>query len=136
MEMKMKEFYFKTDDLVIWRPHNSIDLEKIQTFVNFLDQQNPVRSSQFMRFIDLTHTKKISVNSDDLYSIASLRRKYAARALREKVKVAFFVNNSFTFGMARMYENILDSTSYDIHIYYSLEEIAEFLDVDISLLKS
>lgn len=136
MEMKMKEFYFKTDDLVIWRPHNSIDLEKIKTFVNFLDQQNPVRSSQFMRFIDLTHTKNISVNSDDLYSIASLRRKYAARALREKVKVAFFVNNSFTFGMARMYENILDSTSYDIHIYYSLEEIAEFLDVDISLLKS
>lgn len=136
MEMKMKEFYFKTDDLVIWRPHNSIDLEKIKTFVNFLDQQNPVRGSQFMRFIDLTHTKNISVNSDDLYSIASLRRKYAARALREKVKVAFFVNNSFTFGMARMYENILDSTSYDIHIYYSLEEIAEFLDVDISLLKS
>lgn len=132
----MKEFYFKTDDLVIWRPHNSIDLEKIQAFVNFLNQQNPVRGSQFMRFIDLTHAKNISVDSDDLYNIASLRRKYAARALREKVKVAFFVNNSFTFGMARMYENILDSTSYDIHIYYSLEEVAEFLDVDISLLKS
>ncbi|MCK4559164.1 MAG: hypothetical protein KAV45_05220 [Calditrichia bacterium] len=89
-----------------------------------------------MRFIDLTHAKNISVNSDDLYNIASLRRKYAAKALREKVKVAFFVNNPFTFGMARMYENILDSTSYDIHIYYSLEEVAEFLDVDISLLKS
>jgi len=75
------------------------------------------------------------VNYEELSGIADQRSDYASKHLEKKVKMAFFVTHPLSFGMARMYENLLDNAKFEINIYYSLEEASKFLDVDLSLLK-
>ena len=128
------EYFFKTDNLLIWRPTGSIHIEKIQEFIKFLEGQMAVKNVNFMRFIDLSLIEGISVNYEELYSIAADRRDHAIKKFESIVKLAFHVTNALSFGMARMYENMLDSESYEIGIFYSLKEVSEFLEVDISLL--
>jgi len=129
-----KEYFFKTDNLLIWRPTGQIQIEKIQDFVKFLEESFTMNNPDFMRFIDLSHIEGISVNYEELYGIAADRRDYANKKFEDIVKLAFYVTNALSFGMARMYENMLDSEAFTIGIYYSLKEVADFLDVDISLL--
>ena len=131
-----EEFYFKTDNLVIWRPTGMLDLKKIQAFITFLDEQISKRDPHYIRFIDLSKIGGISIKYEEVYSIAESRKEYASKELREKVKMAIYVKDSLSFGMARMYESILDQSLYDINIYYDLQEAANFLQVDISLLSA
>ena len=76
----------------------------------------------------------ISVNYEELYGIAADRRDHANKKFENIVNLAFYVNNALSFGMARMYENLLDSSAYNLGIFYSLKEVADFLNVEISLL--
>ena len=131
--MDKKEFYFQTDNLVIWRPEGEITLKKIKDFVYFLDSQNEVRDPHFHRFIDLRGLKSIAVQFEDLSGIADLRKSFANSILKKKVKMGFLVADTLSYGMARMYENLLDNESYDIRISYSLDEICDFLEIDPDL---
>lgn len=130
-----KEYFFKTDHLVIWRPVGAIDVDKIREFIVFLNQQSSKSDLQFDRFIDLSKINGISVNYEELSGIADQRSEYASKHLGKKVKMAMFVTHPLSFGMARMYENLLDNAKFEINIYYSIEEASKFLDVDLSLLK-
>jgi hypothetical protein len=129
-----KNFFFKTDDLLIWRPTGVIKIEVVQEFIKFLEDVIVTRDPYFIRFIDLSSVEGISVNYEELYGIAADRRDQASKKFSNVIKLAFYVTNALSFGMARMYENLLDSTAYDIGIFYSLKEAADFLEVDISLL--
>ena len=129
-----KEYYFKTEDLLIWRPTGNIKIEVIQDFIKFLEEYVASNNSDFKRFIDLSLIEDISVNYEELYGIAADRRDHANKKFENIVNLAFYVNNALSFGMARMYENLLDSSAYNLGIFYSLKEVADFLNVEISLL--
>ena len=129
-----KEYYFKTKDLLIWRPTGNIDINKINDFVKFLEISIQEGHEDFMRFIDLSKIESISVNHEELYSVASGRRQFAAGRMDTMIKLAFYVTNTLSYGMARMYENMLDNSPFDIRIYYTLNEVATFLGVNKSLL--
>jgi len=128
------EYFFRTENLLIWRPTGTIHVEQVQQFVKYIEDYIATHNSDFMRFIDLSLIKGISVNYEELYSIAAERRYHASKEVGGVVKMAFYVTNALSFGMARMYENLLDSTAYDIRIYYSIKEVSEFLNIDTSLL--
>lgn len=132
--MKNKEFFFKTEDLVIWRPTGNLTSSKIKEFIDFLNEHNSIRDPHFHRYIDLSQIKTISVNFDELSGWASFRKSFTEGLLKRKVKMAFLVTNTLSFGMARMYENLLDSKFYDIGIFYTIGENADFLDCDHKLL--
>jgi hypothetical protein len=129
-----KEFYFKSDDLVIWRPTGTLDVPKIVEFLKFLDQSAVNKDQHFHRFIDLTKVDGISVSYTSLSNIAAQRTTYATRTLSRSVRMAFLISNSFTFGMARMYESILADDHYDIAIFRTIEEVAQWLGVDEEML--
>ena len=129
-----KEFYFKTENLVIWRPEGMLDASKISEFIEYLEEHNANRDQHFHRFIDLSKVAGINVTYTSLTTIASKRLLYAKDSLSRKVKMAFLAGNAFTFGMARMYESILGDEHYDIIIFETLQEVARWLEVDQSLL--
>ncbi len=104
-----KEYYFKTEDLLIWRPTGNIKIEVIQDFIKFLEEYVASNNSDFKRFIDLSLIESISVNYEELYGIAADRRDHANKKFENIVNLAFYVNNALSFGMARMYENLLDT---------------------------
>ena len=129
-----KEYFFRTDNLVIWRPKAILDQTKIIDFINFLDEQSSKKDSDFLRFIDLSKISDVTAKYEELYEIASQRKQLAEKNFDLKVKMGFYVTDTLSFGMARMYENLLDSQHYEISINYSLEKVADFLQVDVTLL--
>ena len=132
----VKEYFFLKDDLLVWRPLGVMDTNKIYEFMEFLNEQTSKKNYHFNRLIDLSHITSILVNYDDLYWIAKQRNEYADKSLTRMVKMAFYVKDSLSFGMARMYENLMQSTKFEIMIFYSLQEVAAFLQTDISLLEN
>jgi len=129
-----KEYFFKTQELLIWRPSGNLDINKISDFVKFLENNILEGKEDFMRFIDLSKIESISVNHEELYGIASGRRQFTSEHQGTTIKLAFFVTNALSYGMARMYENMLDNSPFDIRIYYTINEVANFLGVGHSLL--
>jgi len=130
-----KEYFFKTDQLAIWRPLGTLTTQMIYDFINFLNDASKQQNPHFSRFIDLSQISGISVNFQDLYPIASVRKTYHSASLKEKVKMAFLVNNPLSYGMARMYQMLNDAPHIEISIYSNIENISEFLEVDIALIR-
>ena len=129
-----KEYFFKTDQLVIWRPSGILVSEKIYEFIRFLNKSSEGRDPHFDRFIDLSHSSGISVNYKDLQPVADQRKLYYSTILKQKVKMAVLANNPISFGMARMYQTISDDAHIEINIYDNFEDCSKFLKVDISLI--
>ena len=129
-----REYFFKSDQLIIWRPTGQLNVEKIYDFIRYLDKVSEERDPHFYRFIDLSQISGISVKYDDLSPIAEQRKKYFESKLMKRVKMAFYVTNPLSRGMARMYQIISDENHLLINIYDELEKCAEFLEVNISML--
>ncbi|MBN2423764.1 MAG: hypothetical protein JXR46_13200 [Calditrichaceae bacterium] len=127
--------FFRTDKLVIWRPEGSMTLEKIEKFIEFLNTNSGKRDPHFDRFVDLSCITEIAVSYEQLSTIAFTRKTYSQQKLDKKIRMVFYVNNSISYGMTRMYQNLFDDKYYDIKIFKNLCEAAAFLEVDASLLK-
>ncbi len=131
-----KEYYMKTDKLAVWQPKGVLDTKKILEFVTFLNEQSQQHDPHFNRFVDLCHISGVSVRYEDLYPIAEQRKIYYNSNVKQKVKMAFLVNNPFTYGMARMYMILTSNPLLKVNILKKMEEVANFLEVDISLLNA
>ncbi len=131
-----KEYFFKTEQLAIWIPSGVLDTSKIRDFIDFLNSSSEVKEHQFDRFIDLTRISGISVKYQDLYPIANERKIYYQKSIVPGVKMAILVNNPLSFGMARMYQMLNDDANIEINIFETIEEVANFLQIDISILRT
>lgn len=129
-----KEYFFATDQLVVWRPTGLMNTKKILEFITFLNSSSKQRHPHFSRFIDLTQISGISVNYKDLYPIAEQRKAYYSVHIKQTIKMAFLVNNPISYGMARMYQMLTSNPQLDVNIFKELEEVSNFLKVDISLI--
>jgi hypothetical protein len=128
------EYFFKTEDLIIWRPVGMLDNAKVTEFVTFLNEISKKRDPHFSRFIDLSKISGISVNYKNVLPLAQARQSYYVTNFTRKVKMGFLVNNDLTFGMARMYQSLSEDKNMEITISENPEEVATFLEVDRSIL--
>jgi hypothetical protein len=54
--------------------------------------------------------------------------------LTHKVKLGFLVNNPLAYGMARMYQTLSFDPNVETYLYESIDEVAGFLGIDVSLI--
>ena len=54
----------------------------------------------------------------------------------EKIYTAFCVLNDFQYGMARMFQALVESDKHEIAIFRDIESAAQWLQVDSELLKN
>ena len=132
--MAAKEYFFKTDQLAIWRPIGLLDISKIKEFVTFIEKNSSEKEPHFSRFIDLSQISGVSVQYEDLYPIARQRKSFYQTNIKKKVKMAFLVTNPLSYGMARMYQTLSDEPTLEVIISESREEVSKFLGVDLSII--
>jgi hypothetical protein len=129
--MAVKEYYFESDRLMIWRPLGILDTSKINEFIKFIEESSLNRDPHFSRFIDLSQISGISVEYQDLYPIARQRKSYFRTNIKQRVKMAFLANDPFSYGMARMYQSLSDGPGLDVCISGNREEVSAFLGVGL-----
>lgn len=129
------EFYFRTANLLVWRPKGKIDNAAIRRFLAFLESVEAEVREPFVRFNDLSRVTGSTLTYADVSEHAIRRRSHASSFLQQPVRVAFYAISPVTFGVARMFQNLLAESKTEVRVFQDLRIAAAWLGVDVALLK-
>jgi len=129
-----KDYQFITDKLLIWQPKGILDYPKIIEFVEYIEDVEVKKKKSFKRFIDLSYTEELAVQYEEISQVARQRRQDIAKLPKTRIKIAFLVNHAAKYGMARMYESLIETERYDVQIFQSVDSVAKWLNVDSKLI--
>jgi hypothetical protein len=115
------------DALLVARPSGIIDAETAEGIVEFVEIKEEQLEMGFNRFCDLTALEGIELRSADIRHLADRRRAFNPNDIR--VKSAFLATDPLAFGIARMYEQMLNSPRITVSVWSDLQGAADWLGV-------
>ena len=86
------------------------------------------------RFHDVRDINAVHLNFDDLWEVA--QRRLDSYKSGDETRSAFWVSTPLNYGIARMYQALTEGTPFKIEVLYQIEEVANFLDVDKSIIEN
>ena len=117
------------DELLIVRLSGILDSGAVHALAEELNKIETAGAYP-KRLVFVAETLTISINSDDAMYYKSRRPEP-----QTAVQTAFCVFNDFQYGMARMFQAFLESEQHTIAIFRDIESAAQWLHVDIDLLR-
>jgi len=121
-------YMIESDALLVARPKGVLDAEKAKRIVEFIEIKEIAFESGFNRFCDLSRLDGISLQTGDILKLADRRRTFNPNYVR--VKSAFLAMDILAFGIARMYEQLLNSPRIELSVFSGLQAAAEWLAVN------
>ena len=103
-----------------------------EEIVDFVETREIVAETGFNRFCDLTQLDGIHLSSDDVLQLAARRREFNPNDIR--VKSAFLATDPLAFGIARMYEQMLNSPRIEVRVWSDMQAAADWLGVNLDRL--
>lgn len=120
-------------ELITWHPRGVLDDKLVDEIVAFAEIQERVTTAPpFNRFTDLSGLTDIRLKVGHLFEVAEKRR--AATHGRPSVKSAFFCDKMVGFGIARMYEALMEGSSIHARSFRDRQAAAEWLEVPLEAL--
>ena len=121
------------DSMVVARPKGVLNLDLAQRIVEFIEIKEVTLEKGFNRFCDLTRLEGIQLSSEDVLKLANRRRAFNPNDIW--VKTAFLATSPLAFGVARLYEQLLNSSRIEVRVFSDLESAADWLAVNPDKLK-
>ena len=115
------------ESLLVARPVGILDIKSAEALVEFVEIKEELTESGFNRFSDLTRLKGIQLTTEDVLRLAARRRAFNPNNIR--VKSAFLATDPLAFGIARMYEHVLNSPRIEVTTWWDLRSAANWLGV-------
>lgn len=94
-------------------------------------QINVQRSNRFHDFRDVTG---VDLHFGDMVNLAAREREN--RKGLPPVKACFLVSNPVVFGTLRIYQTLAEEAGVEVHVSYSISQLARTLGVDESVLST
>ena len=123
--------YYATYDLVAWRPEGSLDDLVLDQIAEWLVDIEKV-STPFKRFVDFSRLTTISVRTRHVFKFAQKRAKESAG--NEPVRTALFCEEWVGFGVARLYEALMEETRIEARAFRDRARAAQWLAVPVEVL--
>jgi hypothetical protein len=120
--------YHPAWELITWHPQGVLDdalLDRIAAFIEI--QEQVVTAPPFNRFADLSGLTDIRVRIGHVFEVAERRRQ--DRFGMKPVKSAFYCDKIVGFGIARMYEALMEGSSVEVRAFRERAAAAEWLEV-------
>jgi len=125
--------YHEEWGLITWRPKGLLDDKLVDEIVDFfLVQEHVVTAPPFHRFTDLSGLKEIRLKIGHVFKVAEERS--ATHRDLPPVKSAFFSDKIVGFGVARMYEALMEGASIHVRAFRDRAAAAEWLGVPVEIL--
>jgi hypothetical protein len=121
------------DDIICSKLAGELDATLASEWVQKLEEQEAATKQTLHRFHDVRDIDAVHLSFDDLWSIA--QRRLETYQAGEANLSAFWVSTPLNYGVSRMYQALTDGTPFKIEVLYKLEEVADFLGVDIKVLE-
>jgi hypothetical protein len=124
--------YHEEWELITLHPKGLLDDKLVDEIVDFiLVQEHVVTAPPFHRFTDLSGLKEIRLKVGHVFKVAE-ERSAAHRGL-PPVKSAFFCDKIVGFGIARMYEALMEGSSIHVRAFRDRAAAAEWLGVPVEV---
>ena len=118
--------------LSTWHPRGVLDDALLDQVVAFIVSKEHVAELPFDRFTDFNGLTEIHLKVGHVFDIVHDRRE--EDAARAPVKSAFFADKIVAFGMARMYEALMEGSSIQVRAFRDRQEAAQWLGVPVEIL--
>lgn len=122
------------DNIICSKISGELDAALAKEWIEKLEVQEAKSNYALNRFHDARDINAIHLNFDDLWGVAQHRSKTYKKGIA--TRSAFWVSTPLNYGVSRMYQALTDDTPFQIEVLYKLEEVADFLEVDIKLLEN
>lgn len=122
------------DNIICSKLNGELNSTLASEWVEKLEEQEAGTNKTLHRFHDVRDINAVHLNFDDLWSIA--QRRLASYQSGGSTLSAFWVSTPLNYGVARMYQALTDGTPFKIEVLYHIDEVADFLGVDKSVIEN
>jgi hypothetical protein len=122
--------YHANERLLTWRPLGSFDDTLADEVIAMLELDETFGNVPFHRYTDLSLLTDIRLKIGHVFEIAKHRRMVS-----EPVLSAFFGETTVGFGIARMYETLMEGGVIQVRAFRDRNVAAEWLGVPAQLLQ-
>lgn len=122
------------DNILCAKISGELNADLANVWVEDLENKEAESDITLHRFYDVREINAVHLTFDDLWGIAQRRMK--AYEAGEANISAFWVSTPLNYGVSRMYQALTDGTPFKIEVLYQLNEVADFLGVEVSLLEN
>ena len=124
--------HYPAHRLIAWQPHGVLDDSLLDEIIGWGVAAEKSSALPFNRFIDLTCLSRISIQIGHVFSIARKRREdYKDLA---PVRAGFFSDKIVGFGVARLYETLMENSHLQARAFRDRPSAAEWLGVPVEIL--
>jgi hypothetical protein len=121
-------YVIESDSLMVGRPKGILDADGIKRIVEFIEIKEVETETGFNRFCDLTRLDEIHLLFGEILDVAVRRCEFNPNDIR--VKSAFLATNPLAFGIAHIYEQLLNSPRIEVRVFSEIEAAARWLGVN------
>ena len=130
LETFPRAHYHSEERLLAWHPCGKFDDALADEVVAMLELDETFENVPFHRYTDLSLLTDIHLKIGHVFAIAEHRR-----AVGEPVRSAFFADTTVGFGIARMYESLMQGATIQVRAFRDRGAAAEWLGVPVQLLQ-
>jgi hypothetical protein len=123
--------YYPDHRLMAWQPQGTLDdlmLDQIAEWLVHIEKA----FFPFKRFVDFSRLTTIAVSTDHVLKIARKRAEQFRGV--EPVRTALFSEDWEAFGIARLYESLMENTLIEARAFRDLAKAAEWLGIPADVL--
>jgi hypothetical protein len=125
-------YMLQEDALLVGRPAGTLDVRMAEEVVDLVEIKEILMETGFNRFCDLTRLDGIRLSTIEVHKLAERRRAFNPNDVH--VKTAFLATDPLAFGVARMYEQLLDSSRIEVRVCRDVKAAADWLGVEMGKL--
>ena len=124
--------YYPAHRLMAWQPQGTLDdlmLDQIAEWLVHIEKA----FFPFKRFVDFSRLTTVAVRTGHVFNVAR-RRAEQFRGV-EPVRTALFSEDWVAFGIARLYESLMENTLIEARAFFDLAKAAEWLAIPVNVLR-
>src|SRR5438067_613994 len=123
--------YYPAHRLMAWQPQGTLDDLMLDQIAEWLVHIEKV-FLPFKRFVDFSQLTTVAVRTGHVFKVA--RRRAEQFTGVEPVRTALFSEDWVAFGIARLYESLMENTLIEARAFRDLTKAAEWLAIPVEIL--
>jgi hypothetical protein len=122
--------YRTEEQLLTWFPRGTLDDIVADQLTMIIEAAEMNQAVPFNRYTDLSLLTDINLRVGHVFEIAERRREVV-----QPVRSAFFADTAIGFGIARMYETLMERAIIQVRAFRDRDLAAQWLKVPVELLQ-
>ena len=123
--------YYHDHRLLVWQPHGTLDDVMLDEIAEWLVHFEIV-SLPFKRFVDFSQLTTVAVCTRHVFEFARKRAEEFTGI--EPVRTALFSDDLVVFGIASIYESLMENTLIEARAFRDLTGAADWLGIPVDVL--